>query len=226
MVPQEVERQKGVLYTRVISAAILAPIVLFIVYVGTPFFEIMISLAALIMAQEWRKVCKNRILWLIIGLFYISLPCLALLSLRANPTFGKEILFWLLSIVWAADTGAYIFGRLIGGWKLAPVISPNKTWAGFIGGIILASIFGSLIALLLMLEASITMLALSAFIGALSQIGDLVESWFKRYFEVKDTGNIIPGHGGLLDRVDGLLMAAFVVFIIELLSQDGIFKWI
>jgi phosphatidate cytidylyltransferase len=77
-----------------------------------------------------------------------------------------------------------------------------------------------------MLEASITMLALSAFIGALSQIGDLVESWFKRYFEVKDTGNIIPGHGGLLDRVDGLLMAAFVVFIIELLSQDGIFKWI
>jgi phosphatidate cytidylyltransferase len=219
MVPQEVERQKGVLYTRVISAAILAPIVLFIVYVGTPFFEIMISLAALIMAQEWRKVCKNRILWLIIGLFYISLPCLALLSLRANPTFGKEILFWLLSIVWAADTGAYIFGRLIGGLKLAPVISPNKTWAGFIGGIILASIFGSLIALLLMLEASITMLALSAFIGALSQIGDLVESWFKRYFEVKDTGNIIPGHGGLLDR-------AFVVFIIELLSQDGIFKWI
>ena len=178
------------------------------------------------MAQEWKKICKGKILWLIVGLFYIGLPCLALLSLRANPLYGQEILFWLLSIVWAADTGAYIFGRLIGGFKLAPVISPNKTWSGFLGGIILASITGSLMALILKLEATIIMLTFSAFVGALSRAGDLVESWFKRYFKVKDTGSIIPGHGGLLDRVDGLLLAASVISIIDILSQDGIFKWI
>ena len=178
------------------------------------------------MAQEWKKICKGKFLWLIVGLFYIGLPCLALLSLRANPLYGQEILFWLLSIVWAADTGAYIFGRLIGGLKLAPVISPNKTWSGFLGGIILASITGSLMALILKLEATIIMLTFSAFVGALSQAGDLVESWFKRYFKVKDTGSIIPGHGGLLDRVDGLLLAATVISIIDILSQGGIFAWI
>jgi phosphatidate cytidylyltransferase len=226
MVQQEAEKQKGILYIRLISAVILAPTVLLIVYIGTPFFEILVGLAALIMAQEWKKLCNNRVLWLLVGFLYISLPCLALLSLRANPTYGKEILFWLLSIVWAADTGAYIFGRLIGGRKLAPIISPNKTWAGLIGGIILAAFIGSLMALLLKLGASISLLSLSAFIGALSQVGDLVESWFKRYFEVKDTGSIIPGHGGLLDRVDGLIVAAFIVFMIDVLSQDGIFTWI
>ena len=214
------------MYIRIISATFLAPIVLLIVYVGSPFFEILIGLAALIMAQEWKKLCKGHVFWLIVGFFYISLPCLALLSLRANTSYGQETLFWLLSIVWAADTGAYIFGRLIGGWKLAPIISPNKTWSGFIGGIVLASIAGISVALLLKLEASILMLLLSAFIGAFSQAGDLVESWFKRYFEVKDTGCIIPGHGGLLDRVDGLLVAASVVSIIDIFSQNGIFTWI
>ena len=113
------------MYIRIISAAFLAPIVLFIVYIGSPIYEILIGLAALIMAQEWKKICKAQALWLIVGLFYIGLPCLALLSLRANPLYGQELLFWLLSIVWAADTGAYFFGRLIGGLKLAPKISPN-----------------------------------------------------------------------------------------------------
>ena len=178
------------------------------------------------MAQEWKKICKGHFLWLIVGLFYIGLPCLALLSLRSNPSYGQEILFWLLSIVWAADTGAYLFGRLIGGKKLAPIISPNKTWSGFFGGIILASIIGYLMALLLKFETTLIMLIFSAFVAALSQAGDLVESWFKRYFKVKDTGSLIPGHGGLLDRVDGLLVAASIVSIIDILSQDGIFKWI
>ena len=224
MAPPEAEKHTSILYIRIISAAVLAPVVLITVYAGTPFFEILIGLAALIMGSEWKKLCEERIGWLVFGIFYIGLPCLALLSLRSNPVYGQEILFWLLSVVWAADSGAYTFGRMIGGWKLAPIISPNKTWAGLTGGIIVAAIIGGSITLLLELEPSIIMFGFSAFIGALSQAGDLVESWFKRYFKVKDTGSIIPGHGGLLDRVDGLLVAATVVAIIDLLSQDGIFK--
>ena len=224
MAPPEAKNHTRFLHIRIISAAVLAPVVLITVYAGTPFFEILIALAALIMGYEWKKLCEGRIGWLIFGIFYIGLPCIALLSLRSNPVYGQEILFWLLSVVWAADTGAYAFGRLIGGWKLAPIISPNKTWAGLTGGIILATIIGGSITLVIDLEHSVIMYGFSAFIGALSQVGDLVESWFKRYFKVKDTGCIIPGHGGLLDRVDGLLVAVCSIAIIDTLSQDGIFK--
>jgi len=222
----EAKGQKKNLFVRIISAAVLAPVVLITVYIGTPLFEILLALASLIMAYEWGKLCEGRIGWLIVGFFYIGLPCLSLLSLRANPVYGQEILFWLLSVVWAADTGAYTFGRLIGGWKLAPIISPNKTWAGLTGGISLAAITGVLIALLLDLEITLILFGLSALVGALSQAGDLAESWFKRYFKVKDSGSLIPGHGGLLDRVDGLLVAAIVVAIINYLSQNSIFKLI
>ena len=125
----------------------------------------------------------------------------------------------------AADTGAYAFGRLIGGPKLAPFISPNKTWAGLAGGIGMAAIIGVGSALLLNHKAILMLAGLSALLGAVSQAGDLVESWVKRHFGVKDTGNIIPGHGGLLDRVDGLLVAALGVAIIGVTGLGGILIW-
>ena len=226
MAPPEAKTNSGGLIVRIMSAAVLAPLVLIIVYAGSPFFEIFVGLAALIMAYEWRRLCGNRIGWQIFGGLYIGLPCLALLSLRADPVHGRETLFWLLAVVWVADTGAYAFGRLIGGPKLAPVVSPNKTWAGLAGGICMAAIIGVASALILDHEAVLTLAGWSALIGAVSQAGDLVESWVKRHFEVKDTGSIIPGHGGLLDRVDGLLVAALGVAIIGALGQGGILKWI
>ncbi|MEE2698917.1 MAG: phosphatidate cytidylyltransferase [Pseudomonadota bacterium] len=226
MVQPEVNEHKDNLTIRIISAAVLGPVVLFAVYFGTPFFEILISLSVLIMIQEWVRLCRKQLGWLIVGLLYIAFACLSLLFIRFNSNYGQNNLLWLFLIVWSADIGAYAFGRLIGGLKLAPIISPNKTWAGLIGGIFLSALTGGALAYILEQEALTIMIFLSATVGAISQAGDLMESFIKRYFKVKDTGNIIPGHGGLLDRVDGLLLAAIFVAIIDVLSQDGIFTWI
>lgn len=225
MVPPEAKSSSSGLNVRIKSAAVLAPVVLGTVYVGSPYFETLIAAAALIMAYEWNKLCGGRMGWLIAGAFYIVLPCWALLSLRAESVHGMETLFWLLAVVWAADTGAYAFGRLIGGPKLAPVISPNKTWAGLVGGIGMAAIIGVGTALLLDHKAVLTLAGWSALIGAISQAGDLIESWVKRHFGVKDTGSIIPGHGGMLDRVDGLLAAALGVAIIGAIGMGSILTW-
>lgn len=225
MAPPEANTKSSGLIVRVISAAVMAPMVLGTVYVGSPFFETLVVAAALIMAYEWNRLCVGRMGWLIAGAFYIGLPCWALLSLRADPSHGRETLFWLLAVVWATDTGAYAFGRLIGGPKLAPIISPNKTWAGLAGGIGMAAIIGVVSALVADHQAVLMLAGWSALTGAVSQSGDLVESWVKRHFGVKDTGTIIPGHGGLLDRVDGLLVAALFVAIIDAMGMGGILTW-
>ena len=115
---------------------------------------------------------------------------------------------WLFVTVWSCDTGAYISGRSIGGPKLAPRISPNKTWAGLLGGI-LAAVVASVLLALISGSGSIVLFAIQGTLLALiSQCGDLAESSLKRRFDVKDSGNLIPGHGGILDRVDGVLFAA------------------
>jgi phosphatidate cytidylyltransferase len=115
---------------------------------------------------------------------------------------------WLFAVVWAEDTGAYFAGRLIGGPKLAPRISPNKTWAGAVGGTVAAIIAGSAVVILAGIEWK-AMHALVAFVVSVAaQIGDLIESAIKRRFGVKDASALIPGHGGMMDRVDGFLIAA------------------
>ncbi len=225
MAPPEADPKTGDMKTRIISALVAAPIVLAAIYFGSPVFEILVALAALILAFEWNRLCNGRAAWLVAGLFYIIVPCLALLELRADPAHGRDTLLWLFAVVWAADTGAYAFGRLIGGAKLAPVISPNKTWAGLIGGIGMAGAAGGLTALILDSAGLFTLAGWSAAIGAVSQAGDLVESWVKRHFGVKDTGAILPGHGGLFDRVDGLLAAAVAVALIEASAKGSILTW-
>ncbi|MBL4691316.1 MAG: phosphatidate cytidylyltransferase [Rhodospirillales bacterium] len=222
--PEDNQKTSG-LSVRIVSAAVLAPVVLGTVYAGSYFFVILVAAAGLVMAYEWNRLCDGLLGWRLVGALYIGLPCWALLSLRADPVAGRDTLFWLLAVVWAADTGAYTFGRLIGGPKLAPVISPNKTWAGLAGGISMAAIVGVGAALLLDQTAVLTLAGLSALIGAVSQGGDLIESWVKRHFGVKDTGSIIPGHGGLLDRVDGLLTAAVGVAILSAVGKGSILTW-
>ena len=149
--------------------------------------------------------------WLALGVAYVGLPCLALTAIRVGPAGGLATLLWVLALVWATDTGAYAAGRGIGGPKLAPSISPNKTWAGLIGGMLAAGLVGLVTALWLP-AASISMLVLlSAALAVVEQAGDLFESSVKRHFGVKDSGNLIPGHGGVLDRVDGLLAVSLAV---------------
>jgi phosphatidate cytidylyltransferase len=149
--------------------------------------------------------------WLALGVAYVGVPCLALTSMRAMPDGGLATLLWVLALVWATDTAAYAAGRTIGGPKLAPKISPNKTWAGLLGGIVAAGLVGIVAAVWLSVPSVSLVVLLSAGLAIVEQAGDLFESWVKRHFGVKDSGNLIPGHGGVLDRVDGLLAVSFVV---------------
>lgn len=142
------------------------------------------------------------------GPIYIGLPAVALMLLRAELGFAATL--WVFVLVWATDIGAYAFGRTIGGPKLMPRVSPNKTWAGLGGGMLCAAAFG--LAGSGIADFAHTPLALLAALGAalavIAQLGDLFESAIKRRVGAKDSSRLIPGHGGLLDRVDGLLTAA------------------
>lgn len=149
-------------------------------------------------------------LWMSAGAVYIALPLAACEWLRVSGAFGREIVIWLLIVVWAADTVAYIFGRTIGGPKLAPSISPKKTWAGFAGAGVGAALAGAGSAYALGLGDQLGMTGMAAILGLAGQGGDLMESAVKRHFGVKDASQLIPGHGGLFDRMDAL-MAVFVI---------------
>lgn len=146
------------------------------------------------------------------GLLYCGLPVLALVFIRRQEE-GLLWAFWALSIVWATDIGAFFAGRTIGGPKLAPKLSPNKTWAGLIGGVTAASVLALLLHVYYGLPWRMTLA--TPVLAVLAQGGDLYESWLKRRAGVKDSGNILPGHGGVLDRLDGVVpvapVAAFLV---------------
>lgn len=204
------------LLVRVVSSALLMLPVLAAIQFGSPYFDILVGLGALILAWELNRVSAGspgKAGWRIGGLAYIGAACLCLIALRQGD-FGREIVLWLFIIVWASDTGAYAFGRLIGGPRLAPALSPKKTWAGLIGGITCAALTGATAAMWYSLEI-INVAVLGAFLGAVAQGGDLLESWAKRCFGVKDSGSIIPGHGGLFDRVDGLMAAAIGYVVLD-----------
>lgn len=160
--------------------------------------------------------------WLGFGVAYLGAAGLALLALRNGPLGGADVLFLLL-IVWASDIGAYFAGRIFGGPKLAPAISPNKTWSGACGGLIAAMAVGVTLALVAGGEGRAPLMAagIAAILGLASQLGDLFESWIKRRYHVKDSSSLIPGHGGLLDRLDGVLVAAPVAVLLGLLSGAG-----
>ena len=149
------------------------------------------------------------------GLLYAGFPALSLLYLReiAEPN-GMLLVFWTLALVWATDIGAYFSGRAIGGPKLAPTFSPNKTWAGLVGGVLLAVALS--FTLHICAQLPFKLVILSSLLAVLAQGGDLFESLLKRKAGVKDSGKILPGHGGLMDRLDGLIPVAPVVAAIML----------
>ncbi len=146
--------------------------------------------------------------WTAAGVYYAGFPAIALIAIRQDPDYGFYAILYLFLVVWSADTGAFFFGRLIGGPKLAPSISPNKTWAGLIGGASTACCAGILFALWLGHTSVAALGGVSLLLGILSQGGDLGESFIKRVFGVKNSSGLIPGHGGVLDRLDGLVFAA------------------
>ncbi|MFZ1681999.1 MAG: phosphatidate cytidylyltransferase, partial [Rhizobiaceae bacterium] len=148
---------------------------------------------------------------------YALLPAIAFSSLRDGPSGFAAILF-LFAAVWATDIFAYFTGRAIGGPKLAPAISPGKTWSGAVGGTVFAVLAVVALAFVLPALALPAILVPAIALSVVSQIGDLAESAFKRHFGVKDSGNFIPGHGGVMDRIDGLAVAAVALYLIASIS--------
>lgn len=159
------------------------------------------------------------------GVVYVAAGIAGLMWLRDLPGDGLALFLFAMLAVWATDIGAYAAGRTIGGPKLAPRVSPKKTWAGLIGGMVSAALVGWLVALV----AGAAMPGLALLVGALSavvgQIGDLFESAVKRRYNVKDSGQLIPGHGGILDRIDGLLVAAPVLAVFHATLGTALSWW-
>ncbi len=163
--------------------------------------------------------------WLASGALWIALPCVLLLWLAPPDGSGRATLLWVLAIVWATDIGAYAFGSRIGGPRLAPRWSPRKTWAGLFGGVLCAALTGWAAAWLLDEPAVLPVVMLSAGLAIVGQFGDLAESAAKRRFGVKDTSDLIPGHGGLLDRLDGLLAVIPAVALVTVLRGGSVLAW-
>lgn len=199
---------------RIFSALILAPLVLLIIFIGGFPFYLLVIFAAVMMAQEWFDMLKNKKdmteksyqKYRVIGLVYVIVPTALFLHLRSFEH-GFELILYLLFLVWATDIAAYFVGKALGGPKLAEKISPNKTVSGACGGMLAATIIGFLTFFITSEVSFFSFIFAAGFVSVISQIGDLFESYIKRKFEVKDSGNLIPGHGGLLDRLDGLLFA-------------------
>lgn len=156
-----------------------------------------------------------------LGLPYIMLPMIAMLWLRDVPDLGVWLVLWLVLVVWATDIGGYVVGRRVGGPRLAPRLSPNKTWSGLFGAMAAAALLSGLLGLAVGAAQPALLALLAAGLAVVAQIGDLAESAVKRHFGVKDSGTLIPGHGGLLDRVDGLLAAAPVFALALALGGTG-----
>ena len=152
--------------------------------------------------------------WIAFGLPYIAGSGLALIDVRAIPDAGLALTVYLMAVVWGTDIGAYVAGRLIGGPKLLPAVSPKKTWAGLFGGMAFAALLGYAVAAGFGDTSFGVIVGLALLLAVVSQAGDLFESYVKRRYGVKDSGNLIPGHGGVLDRIDGLMFAAVLLAVI------------
>jgi len=154
-----------------------------------------------------RLYAREHALPIAAGALYIGVPALSLLWLYARPEIGRELVIWLICVVIACDIGAFFAGRALGGPKLAPRISPGKTWSGALGGVAVAVIVGVALGLALRLAHPLVLAGAALVFAAISEMGDLLESGVKRAFRVKDASGILPGHGGMMDRVDGIVAA-------------------
>lgn len=152
--------------------------------------------------------------WSAAGVYYAGFPAVALIWIRGDIAYGTLAILYLFAIVWTTDSAAYLFGRWIGGPKLAPRISPKKTWSGLIGGALSAGAAGLIFAFLAADQLSPWLGVLAVALALISQLGDLGESAIKRVFGMKDSSGLIPGHGGVLDRIDGLIFAAVAAAIL------------
>ena len=205
---------KSELSKRILSSIILLPIATFFIFQGSVFFAFFLSIFFLASSYEWIKMNKKDILK-VIGIFYLFFTSVLAYFLREQFSLGIFILILIICVF--TDLGGYIFGKIFKGPKLIR-ISPKKTYTGAVGGFILSLIASIIYAKYTSIGTVFNLnnifFLFILFISLISQIGDLIISYFKRLAKVKDTGNLLPGHGGLLDRVDGMIFAFPFTFII------------
>jgi phosphatidate cytidylyltransferase len=182
---------------------------------GTAPVAVVLLIVGAAVAYVFARQRDDNPIWHAVGVLYIGLPALALVALRILPAKSQGVWFvlGLFAIVWATDTGALVFGKLIGGKKLAPRLSPGKTWAGTIGGTITAVVVFAVFTAVFAVDM-VSALAFAALLSIVAHLGDLLESAIKRHFGYKDSGGLIPGHGGMLDRVDSLFAASVVMALL------------
>lgn len=262
-------KTKSNLYKRVISAAVLAPVVLCLIYLGGWAYAGLVIVAAVLFLWEWFSITGTRqaalpailgqaaliaggvlqasgegtlglavILggaaltfavsgftksgrWAAEGLVYSGLALFSLYALR-DGTAGLVFTFFLFCVVWATDIFAYFTGRALGGPKLWARVSPKKTWSGALGGLALAVLAGAGVAAISGMNDLLVWAGLAAVLSVVSQAGDLLESAIKRRFDVKDSSQLIPGHGGIMDRIDGLVAAAIFAVLLGLLAGGSL----
>lgn len=186
---------------------------------------LLVGAAGILLQQRLAGSRNAAPIWTAAGLAWIVGACIGFVWLRADPAWGTATMFWLLAVVWAIDTAAYVAGKTIGGPKLAPRISPKKTWAGLIGGVAAALLVGLVTGVIVGSDKIWQIALLSGALAIVEQIGDMAESFAKRRFGVKDSSNLIPGHGGLLDRLDGMLAVVVAVVILSLVTGGSVLSW-
>ncbi len=201
---------------RIVSAAVLAPVAVGAAYFGGWPFALFWAASAIAVAWEWTRLVKGQV-WIMSGILYAAAMFAAPVLLRADATLGLLAIVLLFAIVWSTDIFGYFAGRAIGGPKLMPAVSPKKTWSGAIAGTFGATIVAVLVARLFGSFSTIAIASVALLLSVCAQAGDLFESWVKRKFGVKDSSQLIPGHGGVMDRLDGFWAAAVVGCLIGLL---------
>jgi phosphatidate cytidylyltransferase len=205
------------LFVRTLTGVVLIAIALVAAIVGGDLFAYFVAAIATAMFFEWTRIVRGwGAGWYLLGFIYAVLPAISLLWIRERDAHGLELLLWALIVTWSTDIGAYFAGRRFGRRKLAPAISPGKTFEGLYGGIAAATLIGG--AWVLANGLGLPLLVLAPILALAAQGGDLFESGMKRRAGVKDSGAWLPGHGGVLDRLDGLVPVAVLTVAAQLLG--------
>lgn len=218
---------------RIASSAVMGPVTIFVAWLGGWPFVLFWTIAACVVLWEWTMLVRASTLraqsygtfiaWMLAGLIYAAILLIGPVILRRDPELGFTAILFLFAVVWVTDIAAYFTGRALGGPKLWPAVSPKKTWSGAVGGTLGALVAGLAVVKLMGLGIAPMLVVVTVGLSVVSQAGDLLESSIKRHFGAKDASHLIPGHGGLMDRLDGFLTAVLAAVMVGLLrgGLDG-----
>ena len=202
--------------TTLIQTIAVTVLVVFVALDGYGLGLVILGATAAVIAVSGKEHGRGWVQLALAGLIYIALPATALIWLRSDPKFGLAAVLFLLLVAWTTDTASYIGGRVIGGPKLAPNVSPKKTWSGFFVGTFTPLLVGYVFARYVGNTSPWALALVGLVLAFACQMGDLLESAVKRNLGIKDMSQLVPGHGGLFDRIDGLLLAAVIAALIAL----------